>query len=587
MKIKEQIKLLFEIVKTSHKFNPKITLYEMLHGLCSGCSIVIHVIMPAEIVNLIVKEREWKEILGYAVFYGVAVSFLGVGNKIFKLLQEAHGFKNCNLFRLSMNQKFMKVDYADTENAEVIDQFEQAKESMWEFTDVGYVFFYDIFGNLITFCTMSFLLLELNLLVYLVILIAVVLITQIQNKKNTYLHDRELEEKVFYKNIQYTSNLMQNISIGKEIRMFGLEKYLGDKLKSQMDVLEEKVKEKEKQIWKANFKITVIRFFQLICIYLVALQRYIAGLLEIGSFILYISAVEQLAVSVKNLFDSGLELARVGMYYKDYERYMGVKETLHESGTCAVDREEIRIQLEKVCYQYPNSEKNTLEDINLEILCKDKVAIVGENGSGKTTFIKLLLRLYEPTEGTIYLNGRNIKEYHYEEYLNLFATVFQDFSIFAYSILENLIFDQEVDIKRLDVLLNQLGLQDKLKNYTQGINSMVTKTLSDEGVNLSGGELQLVAIARAFYKNGEVLIFDEPTAALDPIKEAKIYQLIDEASGNKMKIYCSHRMSSTRFCHHILVFNSGQLVEKGNHEFLMKKKGLYFEMFQKQAMLYN
>lgn len=587
MKMIEQIRLLFKIVKTSHSFNPKITFYEILHGLSSGIYVVIKVIMPAQIVNLIVKQTEWEIVLAMVIFYGIAISLLGLGKKVFKLLQEAHGFKNCNLFRLSMNQKFMKVDYADTENADVIDKFEQAKESMWEFTDVGYVFFNDILGNLIIFICMSFILLDMNVFVYMVVLCAVVFITYFQFIKSQCIHDSELKEKVLNKNIMYTSSVMQDISSGKEIRVFDLQNYLSDKLKTQIDMLEGQVHNKEQQVFKVNLKITIIRFIQLLCIYIVAIKRYMLGLLEIGSFILYISAVEQLADCVKNLFDAGIELSRVAMYYKDYENYMSLPETLHETGSHSLEMSSINIKFDKVCYKYPGCEKNTLQDLNLEISAHDKVAIVGENGSGKTTFIKLLLRLYDPTEGSIYLNGRNIKEYKYDEYLNVFSSVFQDFAMFAYSILENISFDQQLDKERLDILLTTLGLRDKFKKYARGTDSFVTKTLSDEGINLSGGELQLVAMARALYKSSDILIFDEPTSALDPIKEAEIYQLINETSENKIKIYCSHRMSSTKFCNKILVFDSGRLAEKGNHEFLMEQEGIYYNMFQKQALLYR
>ncbi len=587
MNVRQQIALLYKIVKTSHSFNPKITWYEILNGLCSAFYRILNVVMPAQIINLMVGGSEWEIILLWSVFYGISISLLGAGTKSFKLLQEAHGFKNCNLFRLRMNQKFMKLDYEDTENSEVIDRFEQAKDSMWEFTDVGYVVFIDLLGNIISFVTMSYIIASMNPWIYLVVFVAVLGITYLQHKKNQMIHDSELKEKVLDKNLSYISNLMQNIPEGKEIRLYHLKDYLSAKFQKQAEEVEEHMAKREKKVFRYQIGITCIRFGQLLGIYLAALQRYGTGLLPIGSFLMYIGAVEQLAESVKNLLDAGIELSRVSLYYQDYETYMNVPESLALSGKENLPSEVEGFQFSHVSYAYPNTGNYAVKDISFHLSCGDKVAIVGENGAGKTTLIKLILRLYEPTEGVITLNGRDIREYKYEEYLQVFSTVFQDFSIFAYSIQENIIFDRELDQEKLDILLEKVDLHKKIEKYPQGLDTYVSKELSDDGVNLSGGEQQLVAIARAFYRDSRVLILDEPTAALDPIKEAEIYQLIDNLSKDKMKIYCSHRMSSTKFCNRILVFEHGNLVEQGSHTELMKNLGTYYTMFTNQAVLYR
>ena len=204
----KNIKLVWDIFLLSHRNDPKITLYELLHGLCLNVRRVVNVIMPAYIVNLICGEREGKVILAAAVSYGVLLCLLGCGEKSFKLLQEAHGFRACNLLRLSMNKKFMRLDYADTEKSEVIDSFEEAKDSMWEFTDVGYVLFDDIAGNLLSFVFMSYILTDINPLIYVFVLILVGINLYVQHRKNAFFHQVELEEKRAEKQMNYMARII-------------------------------------------------------------------------------------------------------------------------------------------------------------------------------------------------------------------------------------------------------------------------------------------------------------------------------------------------------------------------------------------
>lgn len=583
----EQIKLITTIFKTSHRFDPKITLYEILHGLCVNGKIIITIIVPAHLVNLLTDGRQWNRILATGVLYGISISLLSCGEKSFKLLQEAHGFRACNLFRLSMNQKFMKLDYADTENSKVLDAFEQAKDSMWEFTDVGYVIFDDILGNLITFATMTYILANINGWIYVIVLFFICLVVWIQHKKNKAVHDGELKEKVIKRVLDYTGRLMQDYSVGKETRIYNLDQFFYEKYCLQAKKYKEAVKEKEHRIFWLTAGQTLIHFVQLILIYITAWKQYIRGILPIGSFLLYITAIQGLSKSVENLFSAGIELSRVSLYYKDFLEYMKLPEKLRTSGEQQVKEEALIFEVKNLSYRYPNSEKYAVENVTFSFSEGDKIALVGENGSGKSTMIKLLLRLYDPTEGAIYLNGVDIRNYRYEEYLKIFSCVFQDFSIFAYSILENIVFDQEMNMERLTQILDMVGLSEKLLRYPHGIDSLVTKTLSDDGVQLSGGEQQLVVIGRAFYQNRSAAIFDEPTAALDPLKEAAIYDLIYKLAEKKTTFFCSHRMSSTRFCNEILVFEGGRLVEKGGHERLMKLRDVYYRMYSNQAALYH
>ena len=227
-----------------------------------------------------------------------------------------------------------------------------------------------------------------------------------------------------------------------------------------------------------------------------------------------------------------------------------------------------------------------MKNVNLTIKNKEKLAIVGYNGAGKTSLVLLLTRMYDPTKGTIYLNGIDIKKINYRDYLKIFSTVNQDFSLFAFSLLENIAITDNVPPEKKDViteLFKNNGMEERLQKLYKGLNTPITKTLYASGVDLSGGERQKVAIIRALYKDSPVLILDEPTSALDPEAEHEIYQKFAEISEGKLTVYISHRIYSTRFCDKIAVLENGEIKEYGTYQELMRLKGLYYDLFEQQA----
>ena len=250
----------------------------------------------------------------------------------------------------------------------------------------------------------------------------------------------------------------------------------------------------------------------------------------------------------------------------------------------------IEIEFKNVSFRYPNSTSYVLKNINLKISNQEKLAIVGYNGAGKTSFTLLLTRMYEPTEGEILLNGINIQRINYREYLKLFSTVNQDFFLFPFSILENIhpcseVSEQEKE-KVMD-LCRKYGIEERINRMYKGLDTPITKELFAAGVDLSGGERQKIAILRALYKNSPVLVLDEPTAALDPVAEYEIYRKFAEISDGKLTVYISHRINSTRFCDKIAVFERGEIAEYGTFDELMELKGIYYNFFETQAELYK
>jgi len=241
-----------------------------------------------------------------------------------------------------------------------------------------------------------------------------------------------------------------------------------------------------------------------------------------------------------------------------------------------------------VSFQYPGSESYALRHLNLKLTAGRRLAVVGMNGSGKTTMIKLLCRLYDPTEGVITLNGVDIKQFNYQEYMNIFSVVFQDFRLFGFSLGENVAMSAEKDAARIAGCLERAGFGDRLTELPNGIETYLYKDYDISGVDISGGEAQKVALARALYKDAAFVVLDEPTAALDPISEFEIYSRFDDIVKDKTAVYISHRLSSCRFCQDIAVFNEGVLIQRGSHEELLAdEKGKYYQLWHAQAQYYT
>lgn len=246
-----------------------------------------------------------------------------------------------------------------------------------------------------------------------------------------------------------------------------------------------------------------------------------------------------------------------------------------------------KIEFKHVYFRFSNDEDYILTDVNFVIENGERIAIVGPNGSGKSTLIKLLLRLYQPSQGQILINDISIEHYKLGQYQKQFSTVFQDFNIFAWSIKENIVMEQAFYEQRLLKILKLVGLEKRIKTLSKGVNTPATTELDESGVELSGGERQKIAIARALYRNSQVVILDEPTASLDPIAEANVFSNFNGLVQNKTAIFISHRMSATQFSNRILVMADGELIASGNHQQLMKERGLYYDMYQKQAQYYD
>ena len=315
-----------------------------------------------------------------------------------------------------------------------------------------------------------------------------------------------------------------------------------------------------------------------------------AGAFGVGSVTQYVGAVSSLSGSISTLVEAvGTLKANVPFMRTLYE-FLDIPNSMYQGSLTTEKRSDRNYQIEfrDVSFRYPGAETWALRHVNMKFRVGSRLAIVGENGSGKTTFIKLLCRLYDPQEGEILLNGIDIRKYNYRDYMGVFSVVFQDFQLLSQSLGSNVAGSVQYDPERVKQALTDAGFGERLSTLEKGLDTMLYKDLSEDGVDISGGEAQKIAIARALYKNAPFIILDEPTAALDPLAEAEIYSKFNEISGDKTAIYISHRLSSCIFCDEIAVFHQGQVIQQGAHEALLADtNGKYHALWTAQAQYYT
>lgn len=392
-----------------------------------------------------------------------------------------------------------------------------------------------------------------------------------------------------YNKKHYYMDLFSGIEVQKDIRMNHYE----DVLNEDVDGLFDEIQLNERKQGRLYLERAIIQQISSklssMMIYLFTGLRAYIGMITIGNVVTYASSMVQFTGAVTGFADTMGHVKSVAMYAADYMEFMSLDKRKYPGTIPLEKRRDNRflVEFEHVSFQYPGSDTYVIKDLNLSFVIGEKMAIIGKNGSGKTTFIKLLCRLYDVTEGCIKVNGIDIRKYDYKEYCDLFAVVFQDFHIFSLPLGENIAASSEVDEGRAYDALTRAGLGERLNGLPYGLSTYIGKEFDDNGVNFSGGEKQKMAIARAIYKDAPFVIMDEPTAALDPISECEVYAGFDKMVGNKTALYISHRLASCRFCEDILVFDQGQVVQRGSHDVLLAQDGLYQKLWNAQAQYYS
>lgn len=325
-------------------------------------------------------------------------------------------------------------------------------------------------------------------------------------------------------------------------------------------------------------------------VYAFVCLKALAGAFGLGSVTQYVASITKVSGGMSSFVSTLGDMRNNAPFLELTFEFLDIPNNMYQGSLTVEKRNDRKYEVEfrNVSFKYPGSENYALRNVNMKFEIGKRLAVVGMNGSGKTTFIKLLCRLYDPTEGEILLNGIDIRKYNYAEYMNIFSVVFQDFKLFSLTLGENVASGSRIDREKVIDCLNKAGFGGRLAEMPNGIDTYLYTDYEKDGVNVSGGEAQKIAIARALYKDSPFIILDEPTAALDPIAEAEIYGKFDEIAGDKTAIYISHRLSSCKFCDEIAVFHGGAVIQQGTHASLVAdESGKYYELWHAQAQYYT
>ncbi|WP_026511267.1 ABC transporter ATP-binding protein [Butyrivibrio sp. LC3010] len=393
-----------------------------------------------------------------------------------------------------------------------------------------------------------------------------------------------------WRKTDYMERVTQYCDHAKEIRLFNLSEFLSKKQEETYLDKEEKM-DLHHELWFKNSFVTQIANVVIkALIYAVLFFAVFTKDLSVGNFTLFLSLSMAFSQALLNLLQRFGDYKKASLETDDFRSFIELDIDDDEKDCIEIPKSDTyEIEFKNVSYKYAKAETYALKDLNLKIHPGEKLAVVGLNGAGKTTMIKLLLRLYDPTEGVITINGTDIRKYRREDYYRLFAPVFQNVEIFAFLMSENIAMysREELNRDRVKECAISAGLEEKLNSLIKGIDTPLTNVVEEDGIDLSGGEKQKLALARALYKGSKIVVLDEPTSALDAIAEQRLYEQFDEMIGEKSAVYISHRLASTRFCDKVVMFENGSMVELGSHDELMEKNGKYADMFNVQAQYYR
>ena len=584
------------MLKTVRREKPSLFLIYALQFVVQFVPQMVQIILPKFLIDelvLILGGAPAEEHLPKAAIYAGLIVGIGLisnllQNLAFQLIDVIREWFN-QYFETELSKHTMSMDFEHTENPEALDKLAKAKDGMsWYSGGVVGVLdqLYGIIKNAAVLCGVTVLIIFTCPLLLPVQIISLVLITMFNAKNNKIEEENFLKLSKMNRVWGYVFYQLSDFRYGKDIRLYNSADMMCGKADEFSD--------KQINIWKGQQRSMrpfdwgkdIVNAFRDGISYFYIGFLAVTKAITIGDFSMCVSSAASLYWSLFYIVSSVQELRKRCRYAHRYLEFTAYPAAM-EKGTKPVKNGEHTIEFVHVSFKYPRTEKYVLRDVNIKIRSGEHLSVVGLNGAGKTTFIKLLCRLYDVTEGEILVDGVNIKEYSEEEYRRLFAVVFQDFRLFAFSLRENIALAEKADDRRVEEVLKLSGLYDDAQKLEHGLDTTLFKSFDENGTELSGGQQQKTAISRALYRNAPIVILDEPTAALDPVAEYDIYRQFNSLVGGKTAIYISHRLSSCKFCDKIAVFAEDTIKEYGTHDELVDlPDGLYAQMFSAQAQYY-
>lgn len=566
----------------------------------------------AQIINEISGERKINVLVGYVV----AVILINLAASVLKsVIDKTCSEKEAQMwvfFRKVFSDKQMSMDFVDLENAKIQHQQKMAEENLFMFGNGLGQLVWGITGlvrasvNIMASIALTVTLFTqragnsaIDSPIWMVALPIFVLLGGLCNSRATTkendVFDKWCKGTVWFNRtfMFFGHELYTNPERAKDVRIYE-QNFIADRMLK-------KLLQKDGENNSSLFKMSIYPSIALVLIgisnaacYLFVVLKAFLGAFAVGSIVQYVGALGRLGEGIQEMMfmlaDNEVYCSHLQSLYDFLDipnnKYQGTL-PVEKRAFCEGGDNDYEIEFRGVSFKYPGSDAYAVRNVSMKLRIGERLAVVGMNGSGKTTFIKLLCRLYDPDEGEILLNGIDIRKYDYDEYMSVFSVVFQDFKLFSFSIGQNVAIDVDYDKTRVEACLHEAGFYDRLNEMPNGVHTYLYKNFDEKGVDISGGEAQKIALARALYKDVPFIILDEPTAALDPIAEYEVYSKFNEIIQSKTAIYISHRLSSCRFCDDIAVFDNGQIIQRGSHNDLVSAPGKYQELWYAQAQYYK
>lgn len=590
--LRKTIRKIFQLVHKGH-FDYVYFLWVM-NAIFAGTLPVVGVFFSKLIIDSIMSSQTEKEIiLRVILLTGICIVCFGVHMIIEAFLGPSYLKLRTQEFNRCI-ELYETVEYEKIESPKFQDEMNVSFEAL-QGDGMGFEAAYrnlgELFVGLVSILLFTVILCFFNVWIAILCIVSTIITAIINERVAKYIDKRKTDRAHASRQKNYYNEVCCDFSYGKDIRVYGLKDSLMDKYRKKSLSFIRIIQDIQNKKFLYAFWGLILLLLQNGLTYFLIIRGYFTEAFSLSDVTLYVTTVVAFSTVLRTFTESLTDWVGNIKLSEPYFTFLDKQGIEKDLG--AVNQVDLNlapsIEFENVWFKYPDTEHWVLQDFNFKINPGEKLAIVGENGAGKSTIVKLLSGLYKPTKGRILVNGIPVEEYNRKTYYSMFSTVFQDYEVFACSILENVIGNEQSleAIGRGKDCLNRVGLKDKIESLPQKYDTPLLKIVDETGVDLSGGQKQKLAIARALYKNGNVVILDEPTSALDALAEAEIYQSFNDLVTNKTAIYISHRLSSTKFCDKIAYFTKEGLQEYGSHNELMKNKKGYFEMFKIQGKYYQ
>ena len=587
-KLTKVISNLLYMLRFSWKMAKDRYFYAVIRIIIDTVQPFVLLLIPKYIIDELTNGARWVKVIEYILILLAVKLVFTIISQLLSYGDYISGKTNWVKNRIINDTQLMNMDYDKYEDNNTRDFVEtvQYVTKPYLFVDNFIVPFFTSLFQLIGY---TYIIATLHPLIIVFIIGVIFISSKLSDKNEKIKYDYQYILASHRRKFTYLFKTMINFDFAKEIRIGGADEWIQDRYKYETGEYLKSYSKNQKSHFKIGVFGAIVSFFQTIVLYGYCAFKAISRLITVGDFSLYLGSITNFTSSFTGFVGKIIEIKYLSQNIENYQKYLNISTPASvKKGNMVIPiTDKFDIEFKDVWFKYPNTENYVLKNVNIKIEYGQKLAIVGFNGAGKTTFIKLLCRLYEPTKGSIYLNGIDISTINIDQYRDFLSVIFQDFVLFKFSVSDNIVLSKEFDSNMLSEVINKSGLADKIKNLKKGVDTQIGKEFDPEGIEFSGGEGQKLAAARAYYKNAPIVILDEPTASLDAVAESEMYEKFKDIIGSKISIYISHRMAAVKFCDVVAVFNEGRIDEYGTHDELISKGGIYADMFEKQSMYYR